>query len=151
MMTCRLLYAPAGARPVLLPVRVRGRKVLVRTIPLRLQQQSHQPRRPRQQQSHQPPRPRQQQSHQPPGPRQQQSHQPPRPTTTTKPPTTTTTTTTTTAPEAPSITTTEAPNTDDHPVRRQAFAELTAASAALRGCVPRCFSLHPRWRTPLWA
>ncbi|PWV01210.1 putative mucin TcMUCII [Trypanosoma cruzi] len=37
------------------------------------------------------------------------------------------------------------------PVRRQVFAELTAASAALRGRVPRCFSPHPRWRTPLWA
>ncbi|KAF5219830.1 hypothetical protein ECC02_007155 [Trypanosoma cruzi] len=37
------------------------------------------------------------------------------------------------------------------PVHRQVFAKSTAASAALRGCVPRWCSPHPRWRTPLWA
>ncbi|ESS61916.1 mucin TcMUC [Trypanosoma cruzi Dm28c] len=37
------------------------------------------------------------------------------------------------------------------PAHRHVFAESTAASAALRGCVPRCCSPHPRWRTPLWA
>ncbi|KAF8298268.1 mucin, putative, partial [Trypanosoma cruzi] len=37
------------------------------------------------------------------------------------------------------------------PAHRHVFAKSTAASAALRGCVPRCCSLHPRWRTPLWA
>ncbi|PBJ78073.1 mucin TcMUCII [Trypanosoma cruzi cruzi] len=91
-------------------------------------------------------------------------------TTTTKPPTTTTTTTTkpptttTTTTTKPPTTTTPRPLRQRHqalrlqrrqirrpPVRRQVFAELTAASAALRGRVPRCFSPHPRWRTPLWA
>ncbi|KAF5214682.1 hypothetical protein ECC02_012702 [Trypanosoma cruzi] len=37
------------------------------------------------------------------------------------------------------------------PAHRQVFAKSTAASAALRGCVPRCCLPHPRWRTPLWA
>ncbi|ESS61299.1 hypothetical protein TCDM_11115 [Trypanosoma cruzi Dm28c] len=37
------------------------------------------------------------------------------------------------------------------PAHRHVFAKSTAASAALRGCVPRCCSPHPRWRTPLWA
>ncbi|ESS62906.1 putative mucin TcMUCII [Trypanosoma cruzi Dm28c] len=37
------------------------------------------------------------------------------------------------------------------PTHRHVFVESTAASAALRGCVPRCCSPHPRWRTPLWA
>ncbi|KAF5219579.1 hypothetical protein ECC02_007415 [Trypanosoma cruzi] len=37
------------------------------------------------------------------------------------------------------------------PAHRHVFAKLTAASAALRGCVPRCCLPHPRWRTPLWA
>ncbi|RNE96580.1 putative mucin TcMUCII, partial [Trypanosoma cruzi] len=80
-------------------------------------------------------------------------------TTTTKAPTTTTTTTeakttttttTTTAPEAPSTTTTEALTTTTT-AHRHAFAKSTAASAALRGCVPRCCSPYPRWRTPLWS
>ncbi|KAF5220144.1 hypothetical protein ECC02_006819 [Trypanosoma cruzi] len=37
------------------------------------------------------------------------------------------------------------------PAYRHVFAKSTAVSAALRGCVPRCCSPHPRWRTPLWA
>ncbi|KAF5214431.1 putative mucin TcMUCII [Trypanosoma cruzi] len=37
------------------------------------------------------------------------------------------------------------------PAHRHVFAKSTAASAALRGCVPRWCSPHPRWRTPLWA
>ncbi|RNC51339.1 mucin TcMUCII [Trypanosoma cruzi] len=37
------------------------------------------------------------------------------------------------------------------PAHRHVFAKLTAASAALRGCVPRCCLPYPRWRTPLWA
>ncbi|KAF5218343.1 hypothetical protein ECC02_008714 [Trypanosoma cruzi] len=37
------------------------------------------------------------------------------------------------------------------PAHRHVCAKSTAASAALRGCVPRCCSPHPRWRTPLWA
>ncbi|ESS55031.1 hypothetical protein TCDM_13524 [Trypanosoma cruzi Dm28c] len=37
------------------------------------------------------------------------------------------------------------------PAHRHVFAKSTAASAALRGCVPRCCSPHPRWRTPLLA
>ncbi|ESS62199.1 hypothetical protein TCDM_10170 [Trypanosoma cruzi Dm28c] len=37
------------------------------------------------------------------------------------------------------------------PMHRHVFVKSTAASAALRGCVPRCCLLHPRWRTPLWA
>ncbi|ESS63277.1 hypothetical protein TCDM_08929 [Trypanosoma cruzi Dm28c] len=37
------------------------------------------------------------------------------------------------------------------PAHRHVFAKLTAASAALRGCVPRWCLPHPRWRTPLWA
>ncbi|ESS60584.1 hypothetical protein TCDM_11883 [Trypanosoma cruzi Dm28c] len=37
------------------------------------------------------------------------------------------------------------------PAHRHVFSKLTAASAALRGCVPRCCSPYPRWRTPLWA
>ncbi|KAF5218105.1 hypothetical protein ECC02_008970 [Trypanosoma cruzi] len=37
------------------------------------------------------------------------------------------------------------------PAHRHVFAKSTAASAALRGCVPRCCSPHPRWRAPLWA
>ncbi|ESS55040.1 mucin TcMUCII [Trypanosoma cruzi Dm28c] len=37
------------------------------------------------------------------------------------------------------------------PAHRHVFAKLTAASAAPRGCVSRCCSPHPRWRTPLWA
>ncbi|ESS62901.1 putative mucin TcMUCII [Trypanosoma cruzi Dm28c] len=37
------------------------------------------------------------------------------------------------------------------PAHLQVFAKSTAASAALRGCVPRCCSPYPRWRTPLWA
>ncbi|ESS60440.1 hypothetical protein TCDM_12035 [Trypanosoma cruzi Dm28c] len=36
------------------------------------------------------------------------------------------------------------------PTHRHVFAKSTAASAALRGCVPRWCSPHPRWRTPLW-
>ncbi|PWV15290.1 putative mucin TcMUCII [Trypanosoma cruzi] len=36
------------------------------------------------------------------------------------------------------------------PTHRRVFAKLTAASAALRGCVPRCCSPYPRWRTTLW-
>ncbi|PBJ76782.1 mucin TcMUCII [Trypanosoma cruzi cruzi] len=86
-------------------------------------------------------------------------------TTTTKPPTTTTTTTT--KPPTTTTTTTQAPSTTlQHrhqalrlqrrqlcrpPTHRHVFAKSTAASAALRGCVPRWCSLHPRWRTPLWA
>ncbi|KAF5217250.1 hypothetical protein ECC02_009892 [Trypanosoma cruzi] len=34
---------------------------------------------------------------------------------------------------------------------RHVFVKWTAASEALRGCVPRCCSPYPRWRTPLWA
>ncbi|ESS60426.1 putative mucin TcMUCII [Trypanosoma cruzi Dm28c] len=37
------------------------------------------------------------------------------------------------------------------PVHRHFFAKSTAASAALRGCVPHCCSPYPRWLTPLWA
>ncbi|KAF5219389.1 putative mucin TcMUCII [Trypanosoma cruzi] len=37
------------------------------------------------------------------------------------------------------------------PAHRHVCAKWTAASAALRGCVPRCCSPYPRWRTPLWA
>ncbi|RNC37967.1 putative mucin TcMUCII [Trypanosoma cruzi] len=37
------------------------------------------------------------------------------------------------------------------PAHRHVLAKSTAASAALRGCVPRWCSPHPRWRTPLWA
>ncbi|ESS61409.1 putative mucin TcMUCII [Trypanosoma cruzi Dm28c] len=37
------------------------------------------------------------------------------------------------------------------PAQRHVFVKSTAASAALRGCVPRCCSPHPRWRKPLWA
>ncbi|PBJ68069.1 mucin TcMUCII [Trypanosoma cruzi cruzi] len=37
------------------------------------------------------------------------------------------------------------------PTHRHVFAKSTAASAALRGCVPRWCLPHPRWRTPLWA
>ncbi|ESS62677.1 hypothetical protein TCDM_09639 [Trypanosoma cruzi Dm28c] len=37
------------------------------------------------------------------------------------------------------------------PAHRHVFAKSTAASAALRGCVPRWCSPYPRWRTPLWA
>ncbi|ESS64441.1 mucin TcMUCII [Trypanosoma cruzi Dm28c] len=37
------------------------------------------------------------------------------------------------------------------PAHRHVCAKSTAASAALRGCVPRCCLPHPRWRTPLWA
>ncbi|KAF8306177.1 putative mucin TcMUCII, partial [Trypanosoma cruzi] len=37
------------------------------------------------------------------------------------------------------------------PAHRHVFAKSTAASAALRGCVPHCCLPHPRWRTPLWA
>ncbi|RNE96872.1 mucin TcMUCII [Trypanosoma cruzi] len=36
------------------------------------------------------------------------------------------------------------------PAHRHAFVKSTAASAALRGCVPRCCSPYPRWCTPLW-
>ncbi|ESS60794.1 hypothetical protein TCDM_11660 [Trypanosoma cruzi Dm28c] len=36
------------------------------------------------------------------------------------------------------------------PAHRHVFVKSTAASAALRGCVPRCCLPHPRWRTPLW-
>ncbi|EKF31140.1 mucin TcMUCII, putative [Trypanosoma cruzi marinkellei] len=34
---------------------------------------------------------------------------------------------------------------------RHVLAKSTAASAALRGCVPRCCTPHPHWRTPLCA
>ncbi|ESS63189.1 putative mucin TcMUCII [Trypanosoma cruzi Dm28c] len=34
---------------------------------------------------------------------------------------------------------------------RHVFVKSTAASASLRGCVPRCCPPYPRWRTPLWA
>ncbi|KAF5217256.1 hypothetical protein ECC02_009900 [Trypanosoma cruzi] len=37
------------------------------------------------------------------------------------------------------------------PAHRHVFVKPTTASAALRGCVPRCCSPYPRWRTPLWA
>ncbi|PBJ78618.1 mucin TcMUCII [Trypanosoma cruzi cruzi] len=37
------------------------------------------------------------------------------------------------------------------PAHRHVSAKSTAASAALRGCVSRCCSPHPRWRAPLWA
>ncbi|EKF37641.1 mucin TcMUCII, putative [Trypanosoma cruzi marinkellei] len=37
------------------------------------------------------------------------------------------------------------------PAHRHVFPKWTAASAAPRGCVPRCCSPYPRWRTPLWA
>ncbi|ESS60601.1 putative mucin TcMUCII [Trypanosoma cruzi Dm28c] len=37
------------------------------------------------------------------------------------------------------------------PAHRHVFVKSTAASAALRGCVPRCCLPYPRWRTPLWA
>ncbi|KAF8303809.1 putative mucin TcMUCII, partial [Trypanosoma cruzi] len=80
-------------------------------------------------------------------------------TTTTTTSTTTTTTTTTQAPRQPRL-----PLRHRHqvlrlqkhqlrrpPAHRHVFAKSMAASAALRGCVPRCCSSHPRWRTPLWA
>ncbi|PBJ73391.1 mucin TcMUCII [Trypanosoma cruzi cruzi] len=63
---------------------------------------------------------------------------------------TTTTTTTTTAPEH-QVLRLQRRQPRRPPAHRHVFAKLTAPSAALRGCVPRCCLPHPRWRTPLWA
>ncbi|KAF8277614.1 putative mucin TcMUCII, partial [Trypanosoma cruzi] len=68
-------------------------------------------------------------------------------TTTTQAPSTTTTTTTTEA----QVLRLQRRQVRRPPAHRHVFVKSTAASAALRGCVPRCCSPHPRWRTPLWA
>ncbi|KAF8302601.1 putative mucin TcMUCI [Trypanosoma cruzi] len=116
MMTCRL-RTPCWCSPCAAARPCAWQKVLVRTIPLRLQQQSHQPRRPR----------------------QTQSHQSTTTTTTTKPPTTTDIPRPRPLRQRHQALRLQRRQIRRPPVRRQAFAELTAASAALRGVCPRCF------------